>query len=95
VADERNRRIPTSEVNEVVRELAARQPPPHFRGRPVKLLYATQSGVTPPTFVIFVNQRKGITENYRRYLYNGFRARWGFEGTPLRLKFRSRKEVRR
>ncbi len=95
VAAVRETRIPTAEVNEVVEELAARQPPPHFRGRPVKLLYATQSGVNPPTFVIFVNQRKGVTENYRRYLYNGFRDRWGFEGSPLRIKFRSRREARR
>lgn len=95
VADERARRIPTSEVNDALRELADRQPPPHYRGRPVKLLYATESGIDPPTFVIFVNQRLGITENYRRYLYNGFRDRWGFHGSPLRLKFRSRKETRR
>jgi GTP-binding protein len=95
VAEERARRIPTAEVNEVLRQLAERQPPPHFRGRPVRLLYGTQGGVNPPTFVIFVNQRHGITENYRRYLYNGFRDRWGFIGSPLRLKFRSRKEARR
>jgi GTP-binding protein len=92
VAAERERRVSTSEVNEVVQQLTARQQPPHYRGRPVKLYYATQSGVRPPTFVIFVNQKQGVTENYRRYLYNGFRAQWGFLGVPLRLKFRSRKE---
>ncbi|MDX1675084.1 MAG: ribosome biogenesis GTPase Der [Longimicrobiales bacterium] len=95
VAEERARRVPTAEVNDVLRELADRQPPPHYRGRPVKLLYATQSGTNPPTFVIFVNQRLGITDNYRRYLYNGFRDRWGFIGSPIRIKFRSRKETRR
>jgi GTP-binding protein len=95
VAAVREQRIPTSEVNEVVRELASRQPPPHVRGRPVKILYATQSGVKPPTFVVFVSQRKAVTENYRRYLYNGFRDRWGFIGSPIRLKFRSRREARR
>ncbi len=95
VADERARRVPTAEVNEVIGELAARQPPPHFRGHSLKIFYATQGGVKPPTFVIFVNQREGVTENYRRYLHNGFRDRWGFMGVPLRLKFRSRAEVRR
>ncbi|MFW5946981.1 MAG: ribosome biogenesis GTPase Der [Gemmatimonadota bacterium] len=95
VADERARRVPTAEVNEVVQDLAMRQPPPHYRGRPVKLLYATQGGVNPPTFVIFVNQKLGITDNYRRYLHNGFRERWGFLGSPLRIKLRSRKESRR
>ncbi|MFP4624365.1 MAG: ribosome biogenesis GTPase Der [Gemmatimonadota bacterium] len=95
VANERARRVPTSEVNAAVRELAARRPPPHYRGHPVRMLYATQGGVNPPTFVIFVNQKKGVTENYRRYLYNGFRERWGFHGSPLRLKFRNRKEAPR
>ena len=95
VADERGRRVSTSEVNDVIRELADRQPPPHYRGHPVKILYATQGGVNPPTFVIFVNNRNGVTENYRRYLYNGFRNRWGFTGSPMRLKFRSRSEDRR
>jgi GTPase len=95
VAGERGRRIPTAEVNEAIRELAARQPPPHFRGRAVRLLYGTQGGINPPTFVIFANTRDGVTENYKRYLYNGFRARWGFLGTPLRLKFRSRREAER
>lgn len=94
VAEARSRRIPTSQVNDVLGELADRQPPPHYRGRPVKLLYATQGGTNPPTFVIFVNQRLGIRENYRRYLYNGFRDAWGFVGSPIRLKFRSRKEPR-
>jgi GTPase len=95
VAAERARRIPTSEVNEALRELADRQPPPHFRGREVKILYGTQGGVNPPTFVIFVNKKEGVTENYRRYLYNGFRARWSFLGSPLRLRFRGRRETER
>jgi GTPase len=95
VATERARRIPTAEVNEVLRELAERQPPPHYRGRAVRLLYGTQGGINPPTFVVFVNHKQGVTENYRRYLYNGFRARWGFMGSPLRLKFRSRREPER
>ncbi|HUE76574.1 MAG TPA: ribosome biogenesis GTPase Der [Longimicrobiales bacterium] len=95
VAAERARRVTTSQVNDVLRQLADRQPPPHYRGRPVKLLYATQAGVEPPTFLIFVNHRQGVTENYRRYLHNGVRAQWGFMGTPIRLKFRSRKEEER
>jgi len=93
VAAERERRIPTSEVNEVVQELAKRQPPPHYRGRPVRILYATQSDVKPPTFVFFVNVKHGVSENYRRYLHNAFRDRWSFVGSPLRLRFRGRKET--
>lgn len=94
VAAERERRIATSEVTDYVRELAERQPPPHYRGRPVRFLYATQAGVRPPTFVFFVNLRGGVTENYKRFLLNKFRERWGFIGTPLRFRFRSRKERR-
>src|SRR5690606_11305258 len=60
VAAERSRRIPTHEVNEVVHELAERQPPPHHRGQPVKLLYATQAATKPPMFVIFTNYPKAV-----------------------------------
>lgn len=91
VAEARRRRIPTREVNEVVRELAARRPAPHFRGMPIKLLYATQVATEPPTFIIFVNQPKGVPEHYLRYLQNGFRDAWGFTGSPLRLRLRGRR----
>ncbi|NJD10551.1 MAG: ribosome biogenesis GTPase Der [Gemmatimonadetes bacterium] len=91
VAEARARRIPTREVNEVVRELAVRRPPPHFRGMPVKLLYATQVAVKPPTFLVFTNQPKGVPEHYLRYLQNGFRAAWSFAGSPLRIRLRGRR----
>jgi GTPase len=93
VAAERERRIPTREVNEVLRKLAERTMPPHFRGMPVKLLYGTQAAIRPPTFVVFTNQPKGIPEHYLRYLQNGFRAAWSFMGTPIRLRLRARRET--
>jgi GTPase len=92
VAAERERRIPTNEVNEVLRKLAERTMPPHFRGMPIKLLYGTQAAIKPPTFVVFTNQPKGIPEHYLRYLQNGFRAAWSFMGTPIRLRLRARRE---
>jgi GTPase len=92
VAATRERRIATNEVNEVLRKLAERTMPPHFRGMPVKLLYGTQAAVKPPTFVVFTNQPKGVPEHYLRYLQNGFRAAWGFIGTPIRLRLRARRE---
>jgi GTP-binding protein len=58
----------------------------------VKLLYATQVSTRPPTFVVFTNQPKGVTEQYQRYLRNGFRERWTFLGSPLRLRVRARRE---
>lgn len=92
VAAERSRRIPTSEVNDVVELLERRNQPPHYRGRLVKLLYSTQVATAPPTFVIFANHPKGITDNYMRYLHNGFRERWGFTGSPIRIRIRGRRE---
>lgn len=94
VAQERQRRMPTSEVTEVVRALAQRQPPQHYRGAAVKLQYATQASVAPPTFVVFTNYPQGIGESYIRYLHNGFREAWGFLGTPLRIRIRGKKENR-
>jgi GTP-binding protein len=92
VAANRERRVSTHVVNEVLRKLAEQKMPPHFRGMPVKLLYGTQAAVKPPTFVVFTNHPEGVPEHYLRYLHNGFRAAWGFEGTPLRLRLRARKE---
>jgi GTPase len=92
VAEQRKRRITTHDVNDVVRELAKRTAPPHYRGMPVKVLYATQADTAPPTFVLFVNHPKALTEAYLRYLVNGFRDAWDFHGSPIRLRIRSRRE---
>jgi GTP-binding protein len=92
VAEQRNRRIPTRAVNEVVRELIARTQPPHYRGMPIRVMYATQAAVAPPTFVLFVNHPKAVPENYMRYLQKGFRNAWGFEGSPLKLRLKGRRE---
>jgi GTP-binding protein len=91
-AEQRTRRISTREVNEVVHELARRQPPPHYRGMPVKVLYATQVEKAPPTFLLFVNHAKAMTDSYLRFLVNGFRDAWGFRGSPVRLRIRARRE---
>ncbi len=89
VQEQRVRRIPTAEVNEVLEKLTRRNAPPHVRGRELNLKYASQVDVAPPTFVIFTNFPKAVPDNYLRYLQNGFRRAWGFEGTDLRIKFRS------
>jgi GTPase len=92
VQEARNTRIPTHEVNEVVRELTSRARPPHAQGRPVKILYGTQVSVAPPTFVLWSNLPEHIPESYVRYLHNGFRQRWGFLGAPIRILLRRRHE---
>jgi GTP-binding protein len=88
VQAQRHRRIETHEVNELLRELVGKQPPPHSRGHAVKLRYATQVAVAPPTFVVFGNLPKAVPDHYIRYIHNGFRERWGFSGTPIRIFLR-------
>ncbi|HSM59371.1 MAG TPA: hypothetical protein VK849_01185, partial [Longimicrobiales bacterium] len=67
-------------------------PPPHHRGRPVKIKYGTQVAVDPPTFALFANYPKAIPDHYIRYLLNGFRERWSFAGSPIRLRIRGSRE---
>ncbi len=88
VQKERTRRIDTHEVNEALQALVQHQPPPHSRGRAVKLRYGTQATTKPPTFVIFSNLPREIPDHYLRYLINGFRERWGFQGSPIRIQLR-------
>ncbi len=88
VQDERHRRIGTPEVNEALEEIVRHQPPPHSRGRQVKIRYGTQVSVAPPTFVLFSNLPKEIPAHYIRYIQNSLRKRWGFHGTAVRIRFR-------
>ena len=88
VQAERTRRVSTSEVNDALADLLARRQPPQAAGREVKLNYATQVETEPPTFAVFGNHPDLIPEHYIRFLHNGFRARWGFKGAPLRVLMR-------
>jgi len=90
VAEQREKRIPTAEVNKVLGELTDRVSPPQKAGDEVKLLYASQIGTAPPEFAIVSNRPLDIHESYLRYLNNGFRAAWSFLGSPLRIKFTMR-----
>jgi GTP-binding protein len=65
-------------------------PPSHVRNRLPKFLYATQVGIAPPTFVVFVNDPSIVHFSYRRYLENRIRDAYGFLGTPIRLILRQR-----
>jgi len=88
VEQERSKRIPTSKVNTRLEELVARRQPPQAQGREVKLMYATQVEVAPPTIAVFGNHPDLVAEHYVRYLHNGFREAWGFTGNPLRIVLR-------
>jgi GTPase len=91
VAEEREKRVPTAEVNRVLESLLQRQQPPQPVGEPVRLFYATQIGTAPPRFAIVANRPESIPESYARYLVNGFREAWAFTGAPLDLKFRRKR----
>jgi GTPase len=94
VADERQRRIGTAEVNRVLEALVQRNQPPQRGGQEVRILYGSQIGTAPPTFAVVSNAPEALPESYQRFLVNGFRDAWGFAGVPLRLKLR-RKRGRR
>ena len=66
--------------------------PPSDKGRRLKIYYATQAAIQPPTFIVFVNDETLVHFSYQRYLENYLRKSFGLEGTPLRLFFRSRKK---
>ena len=90
VAEGREMRVPTAEVNKVLAELIERNAPPQKPGEEVKLLYASQIGTAPPTLAIVSNRPEEVPESYQRYLVHGFREAWPFPGSPLRLKFTRR-----
>jgi len=90
VAESRAVRVPTAEVNRVLTSLLERNAPPQKPGEEVKLLYASQIGVAPPTFAIVSNRPHDVPDAYRRYLVHGLREAWPFTGSPLRLKFTAR-----
>ncbi len=91
VADERLYRVPTSELNRMLKEAVAAHPPPSKPSTWVKFLYVTQVDVAPPRFVFFVSNPKNVHFSYKRYLENEIRSRWPFAGTPIILHFRSRR----
>ena len=88
VDQERQKRVPTNQVNEVLQQLIGRRQPPQAAGREIKLNYATQVEVAPPTVAVFGNEPALLQEHYVRYLHNGFREAWGFQGVPLRVILR-------
>jgi GTP-binding protein len=88
VDEESRKRISTSQINERLGELLARRQPDQAAGREVKLNYATQVSVAPPTIAVFGNHPDLVAEHYIRFLQNGFRETYGFTGNPLRILLR-------
>lgn len=94
VAQERRYRIPTSELNQVVQDAYHRSPPAAKRLRPLRIYYATQASVEPPTFILFVNDPELAHFSYLRYLENQLRRHYPFVGTPVRIRLRPRSSGR-
>jgi GTP-binding protein len=94
VYDARYERIPTGQLNKLMRDAVGRHPPPQKGGIRIKFMYATQAAVDPPTFVFFVNKPEWVHFSYQRFLENQIREQYPFPGTPIRLVFRARSEDR-
>jgi GTP-binding protein len=88
--DQSNMRITTGMLNNVLADAQARVQPPTDKGRRLKIYYMTQTGIKPPTFVIFCNSRELFHFSYQRYLENQIRAVFGLEGTPIRIVIRQK-----
>jgi GTPase len=85
VAAQHARRIPTAELNKFFAEICEATPPPVYRGKSVRIYYLTQGRARPPTFLLFASAPDGLSPQYRRFVSNQLRKRYGFRGTPLRV----------
>lgn len=92
VAEQQSLRISTSVLNDLLNDAKLMNPPPSHKGRVAKLYYMTEVSVKPPTFVLFANDASLIHFSYLRFIENRLRESFGFEGTPIRLLVRSKKE---
>lgn len=90
VAESRRLRVPTSELNRFIEAVTAVHPPAGLGRRAVKVRYAAQTGVEPPTIVLFTNIATKLHFSYERFLVNRLREAFGFMGTPIRLHVRRR-----
>ncbi len=90
VANQSAMRVSTGMLNDVLNDATSRVQPPSDKGKRLKIFYITQASVKPPTFVIFVNDKKLAHFSYIRYLENQMRSTFGFEGTPIRFIIRER-----
>ncbi len=93
VAAMRRKRIKTPELNRLVERISREHPPASPGRRHVRILYATQTGVAPPTFVFFTNVATSFHFSYTRFLENRIREAFGFEGTPIRMHVRPRRRA--
>jgi GTP-binding protein len=96
LGEETRRRLSTAELNRWLQESVAKHEPAMaqrgVRRRPLKFFYATQTGVRPPTFILFCTDPRSIQDSYKRFLENRLRETFGFQGVPIRIRLRARRE---
>ncbi len=85
------RTVPTSELSSLIERLMETDPPPYIQGRRIKLKYAHQGGIQPPTFIIYGNQTKKLRDNYKKFIERQIRSYFSFMGTPIQLFFKDSK----
>lgn len=94
IKEEREKRIPTAELNRVVARIVSRNPPPFHGGGNGKIFYATQIDVAPPTITLFVNRANHFNRYYLRFLNNQLREAFGFEGSLIRIELVERRSAK-
>ncbi len=87
---EMSKRVETPKLNQLLARALESYPPPVVGGKRLKIFYAFQKPLRPPTFVLFVNDAGALTPHYRRFLEDKIRAAWGFTGCPLVLELKQR-----
>lgn len=87
-----SRRIPTRRLNDFLKRVIEKTPPPVYKGKDIKFYYISQPLTKQPTFVIFTNEIKGVPENYKRFLESRLRDEFPLEGTPIKILFRSERK---
>lgn len=92
VYDNASRRITTGLLNEVLQEAVSASPPPIKGGKRLKIFYASQTGICPPSIVIFVNDKEAVHFSYERYIENSLRTAFDFSGTPVKIIFRNKND---
>ncbi|WP_195939860.1 ribosome biogenesis GTPase Der [Romboutsia sp. 1001713B170131_170501_G6] len=92
VANENAKRVSTSALNDVIGEAVMLNQPPSDKGKRLKIYYGSQTGVKPPKFTLFINDKQLTHFSYQRYLENKIRENFGFEGTPIHFEYREKRK---
>jgi len=91
VDQEHKKKLTTGVLNQISHDSIARHQPPLIKGKQLKVYYATQTGIRPPKFTLFVNNSNLVHFSYNRYLENRIREAFGFNGSPIVLDYKNKR----